>query len=118
MEQVARVYNMTHIPGAVSVRVIFMGKREWGGASIEMFKFKTPPTDNPTPPKLNDVGCTHLCFEVDDIEQSYQELVKKGVKFNCPPQIMSPEGFEEKVKATYCVDPDGITLEIVENVPM
>jgi len=30
MEQVAKIYGMTHIPGAVHVRTIFMGKEEWG----------------------------------------------------------------------------------------
>jgi len=82
-----------------------------------MFKFYNPPTGNAKPPSINDVACTHICFAVEDIEKAYQELIKKGVKFNSPPEVLSVERLKEKVKAAYFKDPDGITVEIVQNVP-
>ena len=40
----------------------------------------------------------------------YSELSKKNIEFNTPPQ-KSPDGL---VKVTFCKDPDGTPIELVE----
>jgi catechol 2,3-dioxygenase-like lactoylglutathione lyase family enzyme len=47
------------------------------------------------------------------MEKSYRELQRKGVRFKSEPVVT---GFESGtiVKSVYFLDPDGITLELVE----
>jgi predicted enzyme related to lactoylglutathione lyase len=45
---------------------------------------------------------------VDDLESEYRRLIKKGVPFNTEPQDFV------SVKVTYCRDPDGNIIELME----
>ena len=56
------------------------------------------------------IGASHVAFTVDDIEKLYVDLSKKNIKFNTTPQ-KSPDGL---VKVTFCKDPDGTPIELVE----
>jgi len=56
------------------------------------------------------IGASHVAFTVENIEKLYQDLSKKDIKFNAPPQ-KSPDGL---VKVTFCKDPDGTPIELVE----
>ncbi|MEJ5227790.1 VOC family protein [Thermodesulfovibrio sp.] len=55
-------------------------------------------------------GISHIAFSVDDIEQEYNRLSAAGVTFNSPPQL-STDGY---AKVTFCRDPDGNFIELVE----
>ena len=56
------------------------------------------------------VGTSHFAFTVDNLEKTFNYLVKNGVKFTAPPQ-QTPDGF---AKVTFCEDPDGTPIELVE----
>jgi len=56
------------------------------------------------------IGTSHVAFTVDDIEKLYVDLSEKNIKFNAIPQ-KSPDGL---VKVTFCKDPDGTPIELVE----
>ena len=56
------------------------------------------------------IGTSHFAFTVDNLEKTYDYLVKNGVKFTAPPQ-QTPDGF---AKVTFCEDPDGTPIELVE----
>lgn len=56
------------------------------------------------------IGASHVAFTVENIEKLYQDLSEKDIKFNAPPQ-KSPDGL---VKVTFCKDPDGTPIELVE----
>ena len=56
------------------------------------------------------IGASHFAFTVDNLEKTYDYLVKNGVKFTAPPQ-QTPDGF---AKVTFCEDPDGTLIELVE----
>tara|TARA_Y100000310_G_C20593908_1_gene769514 strand:- start:277 stop:714 length:438 start_codon:yes stop_codon:yes gene_type:complete len=58
------------------------------------------------------IGASHFALTVDDLEETYDYLVKNGVKFTAPPQ-QTPDGF---AKVTFCEDPDGTPIELVEVV--
>jgi catechol 2,3-dioxygenase-like lactoylglutathione lyase family enzyme len=64
--------------------------------------------------QLNNPGITEVAFMVDDIEAVYNELQAKGVEFYSPPQLFDLGGY--KAKAVYFLDPDGTTLELIQNV--
>ena len=56
------------------------------------------------------IGTSHFALTVDNIDETYDYLIKNGVKFTAPPQ-QSPDGF---AKVTFCEDPDGTPIELVE----
>ena len=56
------------------------------------------------------IGASHFALTVDDLEKTYDYLIKNGVKFTAPPQ-QTPDGF---AKVTFCEDPDGTPIELVE----
>lgn len=80
-----------------------------GNICLELFEFETPTPEpmDPNRPVANH-GHTHLCLDVTNIEQVYEDLVKHGVTFHTPPQDFGT------VKATYGRDPDGNVFEIQE----
>ena len=57
-----------------------------------------------------DVGYAHLCFEVDDIDATYDELVAAGVEFVTRPGTATDSG----AHIVYCRDPSGNLLELIE----
>jgi len=58
------------------------------------------------------IGVSHVAFTVEDVDSEYERLKKSGISFNCPPQI-SPD---RKAKVTFCYDPDGVPVELVEEL--
>lgn len=81
-----------------------------GNAIIEIFQYVSPEgkPGNPNRP-ANDVGLTHVCFDVVNIFPIYNRLKAAGVEFNCEPQ-----NFSDRVIATYGRDPDGNLFELQE----
>lgn len=58
-----------------------------------------------------DVGSTHLCFEVSDIDAAVYDLESKGAVFNGPAVTLT-DGSHAGSRWAYLRDPDGIQLEI------
>ena len=77
---------------------------------IETFQYHNPPS-RPLPPdsKANDMGYGHICFEVADIQQTYQALLEKGVEFASTPVTMG-----NGVRWCYFYGPDRERLELLQ----
>jgi len=60
-----------------------------------------------------DVGSTHVCIDVPDIESAYQDLRAKGVRFFAPP-LHIDDGPLKGCSFVYFSDPDGVTLELFQ----
>lgn len=80
------------------------------GSMIELLHFLSHPNQPPLKTKIFDLGCSHVAFTVENVNEEYEKLMEKGVTFNCPPYI-SPDGY---AKVTFCHDPDGTSIELVE----
>jgi catechol 2,3-dioxygenase-like lactoylglutathione lyase family enzyme len=82
------------------------------GPMLELIAYRRPPS-TPRPPtaRQNDIGCDHLCLLVDDIDAEYHRLRDAGVVFTSPPQFID-EGHFEGDYAVFCLDPDGLTVEL------
>lgn len=79
---------------------------------VELLQYVEPPGQR-TAPRNNDVGAAHICFPVDDIEEAYEDLVKKGARFIAPP---SPSHMDGKgFRFAYLLDPDNISVEILQH---
>ena len=58
-----------------------------------------------------DVGATHICLQVNNMDDAYRTLEARGAVFNAPPVTLT-EGDLAGSQWAYLRDPDGIQLEI------
>ncbi len=59
------------------------------------------------------VGSAHMAFVVDDIFSTYEDWRKQGVRFKSDP-VAIEAGVNQGGYTVYFLDPDGITLEIIQ----
>ena len=78
---------------------------------IELLHYKNP-IPKEIERKINDLGPSHLAFTVNNLSENYKKLSQKGVKFFSEPQL-SPD---KTVLVVFCNDPDGIPIELVEQL--
>lgn len=62
--------------------------------------------------KSNELGCSHLAYTVHDINISCKKIILGGGSIKNDP-VISPNG---KVKVAYCHDPEGVLIELVEEL--
>ena len=60
----------------------------------------------------NELGCSHMAFTVDNIDKVSALVVQNGGTITNQPAL-SPNG---KVKVVYCHDPEGVLIEMVEDI--
>lgn len=86
------------------------------GGLIELLQYHSHPDPDvfkaPETFPSNRLGCSHISLTVDNLSQLYDELIKNGYKCNSKP-LLSPDA---KVKILYCHDPDGVILELIEDL--
>jgi len=100
------------ISGLSGVRLRMVKLTADNGTMVELLQYLSHPREACDNPQICYIGCSHIAFTVDDIDKEYARLSKNGVKFNCPPYI-SPDGY---AKVTFCHDPDGTSIELVEEI--
>ncbi len=80
-----------------------------GGLWIELTRQDAP--DDGTQPRALDqgVGINHLALQVDDIDQSFQQLAGIGVR------VLAAPADYRNVRVAFLADPDGNVLELIED---
>lgn len=78
-----------------------------GTSEIELFSFLNPPA-RPSNPEAS--GLRHLCFEVDNIKETVEELELKGIAVE-PIRVDEYTGKQ----FTFFKDPDNLPLELYES---
>ena len=84
---------------------------------IETFQYVRPADGKPLPTdkKANDAGWTHICFQVDDIDQEVKELEGKGISFlSTPVTIAKTHPQFAGVRFCYFLGPDREVIEILQ----
>jgi catechol 2,3-dioxygenase-like lactoylglutathione lyase family enzyme len=84
-----------------------------GGHVIELFQYLAPDGARADVEPHN-VGASHLCFLVDDLQAVYEELVAQGVNSFVSPPVEVDTGINTGGFGVYLKDPDGITVEIFQ----
>ena len=97
------VSGMTGLPGS-HLRLALL---QHSGHLLELIQYLSPKGSSKAPTR-NDVGAAHIAFYVDDAQAIYRRLRVHGVRFVTPPQDRGT------VIACYFLNPDGITLELIE----
>ncbi len=75
-----------------------------GSTTIELIGRDTAPAPNAPAGAIN-----HIALHVEDVDAAYQELLDKNITIKSP-----PANFKE-VRICFFLDPDGNTLELVED---
>jgi catechol 2,3-dioxygenase-like lactoylglutathione lyase family enzyme len=81
-----------------------------GATRIEFLEYHEP-TGKDFALKNGDVGATHICLQIDDMDAAYETLLSRGAVFNAPPVTLT-DGDLAGSRWAYLRDPDGIQLEI------
>ena len=84
-----------------------------GDTLVELLEYQSHKGKKREDYRIFDLGASHLAFTVEDVDQEYERLKEQGVSFTCAPQV-SPDG---KAKVTFCFDPDGVPVELVQELP-
>ena len=80
---------------------------------IELIKYCHPVSEILTPNyKPNQLGCSHIAMTVQNAENTCEIIDQNGGKIINKPVIND----DTTVKVAYCFDPEGILLEIVEEL--
>ncbi len=66
--------------------------------------------------QTKNTGTAHLAFQVDDVRAEYERMLALGVRFRSEP-IAIEAGINTGGFTCYFLDPDDITLEIIQAPP-
>ena len=80
---------------------------------LELFEYREPRGHKEADARLSDPGYTHFCLAVKDIDAEYRRLQATGMRFHGPP----PGQPGDPVRAIYCRDIDGNSIELIEFDP-
>jgi len=93
------------------VRLEWIKMRSPDGYLLELIQYYSHPQELTIEQlKSNDLGCSHVAYTVDDIDNVCEIIRAAGGSVKNPPAI-APDG---NVKVAYCHDPEGVLMEIVE----
>ena len=80
------------------------------GHALELIQYVHPEGAKRPSEERSTLGASHLAFNVDDIEKTFQHLVENGARKLHSPVVMQPGR-----KACYLQDPDGNWIELIES---
>ena len=81
------------------------------GYIIELLEYINHPTDFTNLPFFN-VGSCHIAFTVKNADQMYHRLKNAGIEIISEPLLSS----DKTAKVFFCIEPNGIRVELVEIV--
>ncbi|WP_433633338.1 VOC family protein [Halomicrococcus sp. NG-SE-24] len=89
----------------VDVDIVFL---DAGGCSIELLEYENGGGNANEGVSNDTIGASHFCLAVDDVDQQYEEL-SDSVEF-----VSEPQTLENGAQVVYLYDPDGNTVELLE----
>lgn len=94
----------------IKVRTVKMSLND--NIVLELLDFKNVDNSCNSERNITDKGYTHMALTVSNLDKLYSSMLKEGVHFTTKP-LISPDG---NAKVTFCKDPDGNLLELVEEL--
>ena len=100
--------HIVDVPGSAARGVMLRA----GTCYLELFQYSAPPPESPKPQRPHDIGYTHFCVDVTEIEKDIPFLVSCGMTFN-------DRDFVDvgHVKTIYGYDPEGNVIEVQQCAP-
>ncbi len=100
------------ILGMQDVRLTTVKLTAPDGNLIELLKFHSHADSEAWGGAMTSTGLTHLALTVNDVRATYTQLSANDVKFISPPQ----PSVDGRALVTFCVGPEGLVLELVEEL--
>ncbi len=102
------------ITGVSGTRVRIADLDFGSGRTLELTQYLSPPGDAVRPRPV-DSGHVHVGIEVDNVDAVYGRLVGAGIVTRSKPTELRDAGpFWTGAKVFHALDPDGVTVELVE----
>ncbi len=83
---------------------------------LELIEY-TQPRGTPTRPEPNDPGATHIALRVTDADELHRRLQAAGISTRSGPVTIETAGAWKGARAFYAIDPDGVTVELIQPPP-
>jgi len=100
-------FRKTHAVRESAGRVVMLAN---GSHRLEIFEYRKPVPRSDIPARANaDLGISHFCIEVRDIEKEYERLRAAGMRFQSGLVEQTPT-----IVNCYGRDPDGNLIELIE----
>ena len=99
------------VPGEVAVTSQFIAR---DGCSIELLHYAAPGVHGRPAATRNQLGFTHLCVRVDDVEAVAARLVECGGTVLEPTRYSMPMGDGRSNDFVFIADPDGVRVELMQ----
>jgi catechol 2,3-dioxygenase-like lactoylglutathione lyase family enzyme len=104
--------HLAPITGFPAVRLRWAELDLGGGQILELFQYVVP-AGAPLTQRTCDPGSVHIAFETDNLDDTYLRLRAAGVLTRSAPVTIDTGDWAD-AKSLYAVDPDGVTVELVE----
>jgi catechol 2,3-dioxygenase-like lactoylglutathione lyase family enzyme len=86
------------------------------GGLVELLQYHSPTDpEAASPPKpypSNGLGCSHAALTVSNLDEICAKMEKHGYSAKSPPLTTD----NKAAKVVYCHDPDGVILELIEDL--
>ena len=100
--------HIVDVPGSAAKGVMLRA----GTCYLELFQYSAPPPESPKPQRPHDLGYTHFCVDVTEIEKDIPFLISCGMTFNDREFVDVGH-----VKTIYGYDPEGNVIEVQQCAP-
>ncbi len=106
--------SSVEITGLAGLHARFADLELGGGRTLELVAFISP-SGRPLAPELQRPGATHLALAVDDADAAFAVIGAAGYTLvSSSVTEIDDAGFWQGSRAFYCLDPDGVTVELIE----
>ena len=102
------INKITNIKGGTAH---FIKLKMCDGTILELLEYPTHKTE-PHDLSILNVGVAHIALRVHSANEMYKYLISKNVKVLSEP-VLSSEGI---AKVFFCIDPNGLRVELVEMI--
>ena len=97
--------------------IVFLGNGD-NRHMLELIQWLSPIGEPTNLPAMNGVGLSHLGLRVDNVDEFYNSLSARGVRFINPPAVREDAVYPRPQKLCLMKDPDGNVIELIELAPL
>ncbi|WP_153730877.1 VOC family protein [Sporosarcina obsidiansis] len=103
------------VDGITEVKIAYLKSPE-SNFAIELLEYRGIEKDQ-VKYQVSDIGASHVCFAVSNLDDMYQRMVAEGVRFLSKSPTTLPAGHNKGAKIAFLIDPDDFIIELLQPAP-